>query len=241
MILKEALTNKMYRKWTPMALTYLVLPEIGMTPKLIKAKEDKIPKSIYSTFPEDDWRKSDGPDMNYINAEGFSLMGTTGAGKSCAMAWFVKHKIYKYIDEDLNELKENGYKTYSYDYPTLFDDNPFFAINWVYWPDAAQQIQNSINRNRSFDDWRFSPDILKKTKWLILDDLGRERFKPDSYACIMLESIINYRYEYEMTTMWNSNLDAEALIDQYGAPLVDRLRGIAPVAANGWIKLDSLR
>jgi len=210
-----------------------VLTRIGMTPRLIAATEEQIPASIRPLIPE--------PEHHAI---GFSLLGTTGCGKSCGMAWFVK----KCIEGNINRFY-NSYNLIDYDYHKEYSPDfrwgkkPFETVSWIYWPDTAQKFQNAAR-----DGWecgarwtQHHPEAMKRAKILILDDLGRERCKPDSYATTMFESIVHHRYEYGMITLWNSNLDAASLIDLHGAPTVDRLRGLAPVKGDGWLKLKSLR
>jgi DNA replication protein DnaC len=210
-----------------------VLPRIGMTPKLRSATEERIPATIRPLIPE---RENLGT--------GFSLMGTTGSGKSSTQAWYVKKSIYEGIK---NYSTLHNIEDYSYDDYRLFQcpwmRKPYKVVSWIYWPDIAQKLQDAAR-----DGWKPGdnhtqphPEQMKTATWLILDDLGRERCKSDSYAVGQLESIIHHRYEHSLTTFWNSNLDAPGLIDQYGAPLVDRLRGLSPVLGNGWVKLDSLR
>lgn len=215
-------------------LTQDALRIIGISPRLSGATEQGIPAEIRPLIP----------DLQNLGT-GWGLIGTTGVGKSCAMAWFIKRIVGDSIQAFLTQRGITEYdhnETCDPMYP--WDNGSCREISWIYWPDAALKLQDAAR-----DGWPSSspsrprpwyhPDQMKRSKILILDDLGRERAKQDSFAVCQLESVIHHRYEHGGITLWNSNLAATELIEQYGSPIIDRLRSMAPIS--GWMALRSLR
>jgi DNA replication protein DnaC len=199
-----------------------LLVECGLTPRLIASKKEQIDPRIYEALPTDKLR-------------GFGMMGSAGVGKSCAIAWWLRHinEIrYDYLvgqadGKEIATLEETGYFN-----PKRFD--------WIYWPDCALAHQDANRFGTPIKGvYPFAVQTLKDSPLLVLDDLGRERGSIDSYTNQILDSVVNYRYEHNLPTIWTTNLEQEAFIAQYGMPMLDRLTGMSPAA--GWVQGDSKR
>lgn len=67
---------------------------------------------------------------------------------------------------------------------------------------------------------RFS--IMRRTKLLVLDDLGTEMMTPTWQQA--LDDALDYRYQHSLRTLITSNLDAKGFKDRYGERLADRIR-----------------
>lgn len=207
-----------------------LLVECGLTPRLMVSKKEQIDPRLYEVLPTDKLR-------------GFGMMGSAGVGKSCAIAWWLRH---------INEIR--------YDYLVGQADGRELAVfnqtgdfrskrfDWIYWPDCALAHQDAnrfgepihaLRRGDSIRPHPFAVQTLKSSPLLVLDDLGRERGNIDSYTNQILDSVINYRYEHNLPTIWTTNLEQEAFIAQYGMPMLDRLTGMSPAA--GWVQGDSKR
>ena len=67
---------------------------------------------------------------------------------------------------------------------------------------------------------------------LILDDIGEEQIKEDSYTSEQLEFLVDELYNYECRMMWTSNHTPDQMEapTYYGYRLVTRLTGLAPDA-----------
>jgi len=208
----------------------LGLKQIGLTPRLINATEEKIPEEVRQALPAS-------------RTTGFGLIGTAGAGKSCAIACRVRRTVTDYTKKYFEHFGLTDYDPRgSYDTRhALSGERVYQEINWLYWPDSAQVLQESARTGEVPKglNARHDPRCLKSCKILILDDLGRERYGSETYACAVLESVLNHRYEHGLRTLWTSNLNGPELLEKYATPTMDRLCALAPV--NGYLKRDSLR
>jgi len=236
-------------------LTLYSLENIGLPPRLRDSVRQFIPPEIFAQIPLDSFQ-------NDRKTKGFGLTGTSGAGKSAAVAWYCKivmvdditslfrrHHITDFNPSirckncngsGLINTDDSAYKCYCHEFKWT-KRNASKEISWVYWPDAHEDLQLSASKDNYQLLDLHHPQKLKECKLLVLDDLGRERLRPgaESYANGLLSSVITHRDDYNKPTIWTSNLDAPTLIGLYGIPLIDRLVRLSPT--KGWLKLPSLR
>lgn len=209
----------------------------GITPKLLAAKEDGIPKELLELLPDPE---------NEI--AGMGLVGGIGYGKSSFLSVLVRRKMQFMIDqakekidiwnETLDEYNANLPEPDPFDFDE--DSGPrqeryYSEIGyrmkqqfvWAYWPAYFDYFQElAINRNHRGKDI-YGLEYLMEIPCLILDDLGRERIKitNDSvpYGLAKLDLLIDYRNQHSLPILWTSNLEEEALIKTYGFPTYSRL------------------
>lgn len=201
----------------------------GITPRLIDSKKDMVSPELMAQLPLSQFK-------------GFGLQGSIGVGKSCAVSWFLlasqrRRARTRWRDKYSQYTEER--------YVEDFIGPALINFNWVYWPDCALAHQDA-NRfglpiPSSFGKLPHPHHLrtLNCSSLLVLDDIGRERGQIGSYTNQILDSVVNYRYEHKLDTIWTTNLDNEEFINQYGVPFMDRLLGMSP--ANGWISGSSKR
>lgn len=138
---------------------------------------------------------------------GFGLVGSTGTGKTVAMARVLAEFVQKVVDRKGPEAR--------FDFGAV----PF----WVNWPEQAEIIKRaSVGKDHNFlSNW---VEKAKDRDFLFLDDLGQERVRgEDDLALGTLREILDYRYRNQMPVFWTSNLDRAALTTMYGARIVSRI------------------
>jgi DNA replication protein DnaC len=216
------------------------LTNIGMSPKLIDSSLERIPKEIISIIPKP--------------LSGFGLIGVSGGGKSSAIAAKIKQLVNIKLYTNMEEIESYLYDmevNMSSDYDeidglTIHDDCKvglaYQKFNWVNWPSAFEEIQQNSRTENQYLKREYTPEAMKECEFLILDDLGRERF-PNSkfvpYAVAQLELIIDHRNGHNKPIIWTSNVEAETLIEMYGIPTYSRL--IQDNPPSDWLKLRNLR
>lgn len=228
--MKEYDKNLIYQQFTE---------RIGLTPRLLASQRDQISTDILRSLPN----KSSISIYNnsiYYNNKGYGLIGGSRIGKTCANAVVVKQGINLLLSTAINHIKNNLNNCDEVQYidnnlDKLTKYNAFKIANWIYWPECFDWLQkNAITEFGNERLPRFHTESMKKSKLLIIDDLGRECIskKPQDgttpYAIGQLSIVINYRNEHNLPIIWTSNLEEADLIHLYGAPMYLRLVEIAP-------------
>ena len=190
-----------------------ILRNRGMGPaELGAAREDVTPQLWELTV---DWIQEllDQPENP---KGGFGLLASqgsgpgTGVGKSCLMAVATKSWA--------QASAEAFIRAYGVSEPSKW------APLWANWEQKLTQIREAIR-----DSWRSADlmDQLKEAPLLILDDLGAEQAREDSWGDTQLYAILETRYSAGRATLWTSNLTKAEFTARYSKRLVSRLFGMA--------------
>lgn len=205
------------------------LNEIGVPPRTQKANEQTIPQTISSmnlfrTFPD----------------HGFGLIGPTGCGKSHAFAWAIKQVLLREFKKGgptrIEETHSSNLNGHPFQGTNRIDPEPETRFKWVGWPAYTVHMKHMASR-REWTDPKAS--TLALIKWvttdpehriLILDDIGMENIKPESYTTEQLEILMDEAYNHEARVFWTSEKTPETLeqADVYGQRLVSRLVALSP-------------
>lgn len=186
---------------------------IGLEPRELLAEAAKVAPGFKASLPASARDLISGT----IPKTGFGITGSTGVGKTCAMVAILRMHIAAAITKARSEGRETG-RTAKETY------------TWLEWPLCAHWLrQNAVIR----------PDLVQvaianwcKAPVLVLDDLGGERRKGDyqeDYACGELDYVISARYRACLPTWYTTNLDQAGLVHFYGARMISRLTGDAPL------------
>lgn len=184
------------------------LRKIGVPPRLCKAELPMVPKAIQALLSWQDFPERP-----------FGMVGKGGVGKSCALVYGMKQVL----------LQEHASKG------RLLSPDPI-AFRWIGWPALAIRMKNLTSRR----EWE-SPEasLLPLIDWvcedpaghiLILDDIGEENIKTDSYTSEQLALLIDEAYNHEARVFWTANKTVGDLKNAYGYRLVSRLCGLSPDA-----------
>jgi DNA replication protein DnaC len=146
-----------------------------------------------------------------VNAEtskdsnGFIISGTLPVGKSCAVGMYVKQIIKVIVNWNLSN-------------PTKPQKGS--PVLWLNWESTYEWFQqNAINS----DELNKRHNLYQDTKILVIDDLGAERAKLDSFGNAQLARIINGRYDSHKATIITTQLTKDELTERYGARLATRI------------------
>ena len=220
---------------------YKVLSDMGLSRRLIETTEEDVPPEL----------------RPYINdpskpLKGHGLLGSIGGGKSSLEALNVRQRHEFRIDKLVRTLNDPELSRRDREKPeaalaelTSFQKHVVRkAFYWVYWPDCYNYFQaNAISGELSKLNATYSIDMMKSTRLLILDDIGRDsnRNKGEgvAFATTQLESIINHRNQERLPIIWTSNLDEKQLILSMGAATYTRL--VEDNSPKGFLKLPNLR
>ena len=201
--------------------------EIGVPPRTQKATCESVPKEIanlncHNNFP----------------ATNYGLDGLGGCGKSCSLAYGIKRTLLK-------EMSEAGPKVIREEPPSIpgLSSTPRLVsphrptvFKWVGWPAMASRMKGLAARREWLDPLA---TVAALASWatsnpehhvLILDDIGEEGVKAESYVSEQLELLIDELYNFECRMFWTSNHTVEALAESscYGYRLASRLVGLSP-------------
>jgi len=184
----------------------------GMSPREVKASMDRVPKDIRSAINKDTLEQLF---HGQIPEHGFGLGGTTGGGKTMAVAAIIKNMAI-YQTKAYKPKRQHSF------------GGPLRGTQWASWPDEVAWL-----RAHAIDPQ--APERVKdlsECDLLILDDLGRERIKgnySDDWAASQLDQIINHRYRGELPTIWTTNVTEVDLVNLYGAAMLRRLTADNPL------------
>jgi DNA replication protein DnaC len=161
--------------------------------------------------------------------KGFGLIGPPGCGKSCAFVVALRRTLKA-------ELTEAG--------PNRWEDGKFIEarrwteFKWVGWPAMAIRMKGLAARREwlvpeastaGLIQWLATDQECRRV--LVLDDLGMETLKADSYTTEQLELLIDEAYGLGTARVfWTSNKLVEDLEQPtaYGPRLMSRLLGLSP-------------
>ena len=212
---KKAVTSNLYGELTEGQAAMILQTglEMGIPPRDTNATRALIPEPIYrlrcyQAFP----------------TVRFGMVGPAGCGKSNALVNQIKKVL-------LQELDAVGPENYQRKTGTEF--------RWVGWPAFAARMKN-LSARREWEAQGSSTNELMlwlateqdRPRVLIMDDIGMENLKPDSYTTEQLELLIDRAYGLEARLFWTSNKTVEQLNEPsaYGPRLISRLTGLSPDA-----------
>jgi hypothetical protein len=142
---------------------------------------------------------------------GFGLLGGAGIGKTGLVAAVAK--------EWAMVAGEFHIKTYGVNSPSRW------APLCVNWESKLTEIRGAFGDALRHGDLL---DELKEAPLLVLEDLGAEQAKQDSWANSMLYEVLEARYSAQRAILWTSNLPKGELVSRYGSRLMSRLMGMSP-------------
>ena len=144
---------------------------------------------------------------------GYGLWGGTGVGKSFALVRRMADLVENYVR--LRPL------------PGTADLGQAGGLLWVNWPEKAEQVKRRVIGGAA--EVHTFVERCKTTKWLVLDDLGKERLNgEDDYALGILAEVLDARYRSGKALWWTSNLSPTDLTGLYGSRLASRLLSTWP-------------
>jgi DNA replication protein DnaC len=161
----------------------------------------------------------------------FGLIGPPGCGKSCSFVAALRRALKA-------EFTAAG--------PSRWEDGKFYQagarteFKWVGWPAMAIRMKGLAARREWLVPEASTAGLIQwlatdqeSRRVLILDDLGMETLKPDSYTTEQLELLIDEAYGLGTARVfWTSNKLVEDLEQPgaYGPRLMSRLLGMSPDA-----------
>lgn len=198
-----------------------ILELAGMSPEHMDARLDLIPAGIASAVPQE---ARETLEAGKTPPSGFGLAGTTGAGKSMAVAALVSAYMRARVREHAPTMGNR-----------ILSARP--PIRWEDWPLAVAWMRDNVDKAGA------RVERLQDVPLLVLDDLGAERRVKASYeeefGAEKLDLILHGRRLRKLPTIWTANLGSEALRERYGARAFSRLVGSNPCIA--WINSPDLR
>lgn len=209
------------------------LAALGLSSTERSAEPLKVPASIAALIPEAPVSELM---LGLRVRRGFGLGGSMGAGKTMALAAIMKSSVRKRLESTLEAMTEE---------PDWQDEERWQAagaFRWVSWPQAAAAMKGAFKGRHGNAEVEEMVDRMSTTQLLVLDDLGRERMRgayTEDFAIGQLDRIIDMRSREGRPILWTTNQDREELESLYGAAMVDRLMGLAPLVQLP--KLPSLR
>lgn len=184
----------------------------GLSPREVKAALTRIPDPIRHALPKEALaalRRGDTP------SQGFGLGGTTGGGKTMALAAilgvFGSSRVRAFQPSPGRKFR-----------------GALAGVVWAHWPDMVTWLRAHALDERAPQE----VDRLAGAELLVLDDLGRERIKGsyvDDWAASQLDTIISQRYRNELPILWTTNVREADLVILYGAALMRRLTADNPL------------
>jgi len=204
--------------------------KMGVPPRIHKTTHGMVPKAIkdlrvYQSFPD----------------KGFGLVGPGGCGKSCALVDAIRRTLVKDFTEAgparLEDVKPDPSKPHQpFQGPRMVNNEPLTQFKWIGWPAMATRMKGLAARREwttpgatteALIQWVTSDPHHRKV--LILDDIGMENVKADSYTNEQLELLIDEAYGWDARVFWTSNHTPEWMERQeaYGYRLVSRLTGLS--------------
>lgn len=162
------------------------------------------------------WKRWSLDSVNSIRrGEGFYLWGKTGVGKTtiaCALA--MSYIIYQTLD-DIRKGNQTSQ-----------------LVMFVNVPDLLTEIKQGFNDQEASFIANAKIEAIKSVPLVIFDDIGAER--PSEWVKERLLTLINERYEKELSTFFTSNLKQEELAQQLGTRIMSRVCGMSiPVEVRG--------
>lgn len=144
---------------------------------------------------------------------GFGLWGETGTGKTFSFVQIAADLVERHVMmssvPSQAKLPAEGY------------------LVWVNWPEKAEHLKRMvIGAGYDLSNW---VRRCKETRYLFLDDLGRERIKDENdYSLGLLTEILDARYRANKATWWSSNLSPDELAQLYKSRLASRILSAWP-------------
>lgn len=199
------------------------LSALGLSTAERAADPARIPPAIADTIPEEvvgDLVSGRAP------RRGFGLSGSMGAGKTMALAAILKVSVRKRMEVTMEAMTDAP------DWAAEERWQAAGAFRWVSWPQTAAAMKGAFKGRHGNAEVEDLVERLCGTQLLILDDLGRERMRgayTEDFAIGQLDRIIDARSRESRPILWTTNQDRTELEDLYGAAMVDRLLGLAPL------------
>jgi hypothetical protein len=208
----------------------MLYEDIQIPPRHQKAVAASVPHEIVSVEGYKDFP-----------SKSFGLVGDGGCGKSCAISSLIQTTLRKDLEAaGPVRIEEMARKDTRVGQPfqgtRTINPEPFTQFKWIGWPAYSVRMKNYASR-REWDHPESS--VMSLVQWvqcdperrvLILDDLGMENVRSDSYTTEQLELLIDEIYNWEGRLFWTSNRGPEHLAkpEVYGYRLMSRLMGLSP-------------
>lgn len=151
-----------------------------------------------------------------VPASGFGLIGTTGTGKTFALAALVQKMA---LERWRRLAPAHGLKV----------KRQF--LRWVRWPEVVAEFRLRAMNDKTHEKVADLVDLWSTTEALVLDDLGAERMRSDyseDWTASLLDVVLDRRHNAMLPTWWTSNLEPDELVARYGSRLWSRLTGPNP-------------
>lgn len=198
-----------------------ILTENGIASTERKAQWDLVPEGLRKAWPTAGSTKT-----------GFGLLGTTGIGKTFALAAWLRNRTSRMVDRAIEDTRTKAEEDSSpYEIQRCISSGriylrPYFL--WVSWPGEIARQRGRIGKDfQGVEDW-ITEDLLNHSLILILDDVGADRQTAGDWAGEVLGRVVDERFRQESLTIWTSNFTPQDLAERYGARLYSRLQALAP-------------
>lgn len=183
----------------------------GLSKRERRANLEGIPQSVRKAMPSAQVKEML---RGAIPESGWGILGTTGTGKTMALAAVLRANARAILQE---RIPKEG--------PIQVD-----WLRWESWPILADWLRDHARSDADQVAARLQAACTAPI--LVLDDLAAERrignYGSD-YAVGKLDLIIDTRHRECLPTWYTANVDGEAgLLEAYGARLVSRLCGSNP-------------
>ncbi|WP_291272312.1 hypothetical protein [Geothrix sp.] len=182
----------------------MLLENAGVMPAELAADISQIEEPLRNTLEQIPFQAPP-----KVRPNGVVLAGTTGVGKTYAMAALAKHQLLK---------------KYAYGIPNQFDPANSPAI----WRSVLDLVTEWRSMALHPADQERLFRRLAQADFLFLDDLGgeiKERGGREyDRGIAFIDRLIRARYDHYRSTSCTTNCTAEALIMRYGAPFFSRLQ-----------------
>lgn len=208
-----------------------ILPEIdrhvvgfmtsaGLSPRELTARRDMVPPGLSKLlFQENAERIRSIMEPGAPRPLGFGLAGDTGTGKSFALAAVMMAGVYSRLRV---RVAAEGRRALN---------EPW--LTWVRWPESVTHSRGIAGQEGGLSRVESEMAALARRPWLVLDDLGAERFVGASYVedwmASQLDLLVDRRYNAKLTTWYTTNLDQRGFVTRYGARLYSRLASESPM------------
>lgn len=154
---------------------------------------------------------------------GFGISGATGSGKSFALAAILREMVETRLAAHVERV---GRKALAEQF-----------LSWVAWPEAANRFRRTAARgDGGLDEVEAEVERMSRVPVLVLDDLGAERFRGETYSddwvASQLDALIDERYNEMRPTWYTTNLALSEFSERYGSRLTSRLVAENPFVLN---------
>jgi len=174
----------------------------GIPDRYASAFLSKVHPVLLKGLPETWHRVVEEGELPEYRRSGFIISSPLACGKSSAVGLYLV-SIFRAMAE--RQIRPNS------------PSHQHLWCNWASEYDWFQQ--NCINT----EDLNKKHNAFSNASIVILDNLGSESIKQESFASKQLNRIISTRYEKGKSTIVTTNLSKKQLLERYGDPLFNKL------------------